>query len=138
MVAGDSAGGGLAVALGLRLRELGEPMPAGLVLLCGWFDLTVSGASAAFNARRDAGLDAGWTATCGELYRGQTDPADPMLSPVNADLAGLPAMYVQAATHDVLLSDSDRLAERARAAGVDVGYARYEGMWHDFELRRGC
>jgi cation diffusion facilitator CzcD-associated flavoprotein CzcO/acetyl esterase/lipase len=136
-IAGDSAGGGLTVALATRLRELGEPMPAGLILLCGWFDLTVSGPSAALNASRDAGLHAGWTAACGDLYRGDADPTDPKLSPVNADLAGLPPTYVQAATHDILLSDSDRLVERARAAGVDVGYARYEGMWHDFQAAAG-
>jgi cation diffusion facilitator CzcD-associated flavoprotein CzcO/acetyl esterase/lipase len=136
-IAGDSAGGGLTVALALRLRELGEPMPAGLILLCGWFDLTVSGASASFNARRDAGLHGPWTRACGDLYRGGTDPNDPMLSPINADLSGLPPIYAQAGNHDILLSDSDRLVERARAAGVDVGYARYEEMWHDFQAGAG-
>ena len=72
-----------------------------------------------------------------EQYRGSADLADPEISPVNADLSGLPPMYMQAGAHDILLSDSDRLAERAREAGVDVAYSTYEGMWHDFQLGAG-
>ena len=136
-IAGDSAGGGLAVALAIRLRDEGEPLPGGLVILNGWLDLTCSGASMESNARRDVGLFRDWTVRCGELYRGGTDPLDPELSPVDADLHGLPPTYLQVGTHDILLSDSDRFAERARAAGVDVGYTRFEGMWHDFQVAAG-
>jgi cation diffusion facilitator CzcD-associated flavoprotein CzcO/acetyl esterase/lipase len=136
-IAGDSAGGGLAVALATRLRDQGDPLPAGLVILNGWLDLTCSGASMSANARRDVGLFRDWTVHGGELYRGETDPLDPELSPVGADLHGLPSTYLQVGTHDLLLSDSDRFAERARAAGVDVGYTRFEGMWHDFQLGAG-
>jgi cation diffusion facilitator CzcD-associated flavoprotein CzcO/acetyl esterase/lipase len=137
VVAGDSAGAGLAVALATRLREAGEPMPAGLVLLNGWYDLTCSGPSMTFNRRLDAGLVRSWTVHGGELYRGDTDPLDPELSPVRADLAGLPPTYIQVGSHDLLLSDSDQLADRARTAGVDVRYARFDGMWHDFQLGAG-
>jgi cation diffusion facilitator CzcD-associated flavoprotein CzcO/acetyl esterase/lipase len=137
VVAGDSAGGGLAVALVARLRDSGEPLPAGLVILNGWLDLTCSGASATYNRRRDAGLLRPWTVQGGELYRGGTDPLDPELSVVGADLRGLPPTYVQVGTHDLLLSDSDAFVERARAAGVDVDYSRFEGMWHDFQLAAG-
>jgi cation diffusion facilitator CzcD-associated flavoprotein CzcO/acetyl esterase/lipase len=134
VVAGDSAGAGLAISLATRLRRAGEPMPAGLALLNGWFDLTLSGASTFANARRDAGLTRPWTLAGGELYRGGADPTDPELSPIRADLAGLPPIYLQVGTDDLLLNDSERLAERARAAGVDLAYRRFEGMWHDFQL----
>jgi cation diffusion facilitator CzcD-associated flavoprotein CzcO/acetyl esterase/lipase len=137
VVVGDSAGGGLAVALATRLRDGGEPLPGGLAILNGWLDLTCSGASMELNKARDAGLLRPWTVWGGERYRGATDPLDPELSPVEADLSGLPPIYIQVGTHDILLSDSDRLAERARAAGVDVSCRRFEGMWHDFQLAAG-
>ncbi len=137
VIVGDSAGGGLTVALATRLREAGDPLPGGLVILNGWLDLTCSGASMQMNAGRDAGLLRPWTVNGGELYRGPTDPLDPELSPVEGDLQGLPSTYIQVGTHDILLDDSERFADRARAAGVDVGYARFEGMWHDFQLAAG-
>ena len=137
MIAGDSAGAGLAVALATRLRDAGEQEPAGLVLLNGWFDLTCSGPSMSFNRRRDVGLRRDWTVHSGELYRGDTDPLDPELSVPRADLHGLPSTYLQVGAHDLLLSDSDLLAERLERAGVDIGYTRFEGMWHDFQLGAG-
>ena len=137
VVVGDSAGGGLAVAMAMRLREEGEPLPGGLVLLNAWLDLTCSGASMYANARHDVGLFRDWTVRGGELYRGDADPLDPELSPVAADLRGLPPIYLQVGTHDLLLSDSETFADRARAAGVDVRMTRFEGMWHDFQLAAG-
>ena len=73
----------------------------------------------------------------GELYRGDADPLDPELSPVAADLRGLPPIYLQVGTHDLLLSDSETFADRAWAAGVDVRITRFERMWHDFQLAAG-
>ena len=137
VIVGDSAGGGLAVAMAIRLREHGEPMPGGLAILNGWLDLTCSGDSMRFNAARDAGLLRPWTIRGGELYAGDADRLDPELSPVGADLAGLPPTYLQIGTHDLLLSDSELFADRARTAGVDLGYARFDGMWHDFQLGAG-
>jgi cation diffusion facilitator CzcD-associated flavoprotein CzcO/acetyl esterase/lipase len=136
-IVGDSAGGGLAVALAARLRDAGEPLPAGLALLNGWFDLTCSGPSMTFNRRRDAGLRRDWTVEGGELYRGDADPLDHELSVLGADLRDLPPTYVQVGMHDLLLSDSDRLVERLREAEIDVRYTRFEGMWHDFQLGAG-
>ncbi len=78
-----------------------------------------------------------WTVHGGDSTGETTRRSDPELSPINADLAGLPPTYLQVGTHDILLSDSDGFAERARAAGVDVGYSRFEGMWHDFQLAAG-
>jgi cation diffusion facilitator CzcD-associated flavoprotein CzcO/acetyl esterase/lipase len=136
-LAGDSAGGGLALALALRLRELGEPQPAGIVLINGWFDLTCSGPSADRNRRRDAGLALKWTVASGEHYRAGRAPDLPELSPLAADLRDLPPLYMQAGGDDILLSDSERLVERARAAGVSVRYRRFEGMWHVFQGSAG-
>jgi cation diffusion facilitator CzcD-associated flavoprotein CzcO/acetyl esterase/lipase len=137
VIVGDSAGGGLAAALATRLRDEDEPLPGGLVILNGWLDLTCSGASMALNEKRDFGLFRDWTVHGGELYRGDADPLDPELSPIRADLSGLPPTYIQVGTHDLLLSDSETFAQRARAAGVDVGLVRFEGMWHDFQLGAG-
>jgi cation diffusion facilitator CzcD-associated flavoprotein CzcO/acetyl esterase/lipase len=137
VVAGDSAGAGLTMALATRIRDAGDPLPAALVLLNGWFDLTNAGRSMEENRRRDVGLARPHLVESAELYRGDTDLADPEISPINADLAGLPPIYLQAGTHDILLSDSDRLAERAREAGLDIGYSKFEGMWHDFQLGAG-
>jgi cation diffusion facilitator CzcD-associated flavoprotein CzcO/acetyl esterase/lipase len=137
LIAGDSAGAGLSLALAVRVRDAGEPLPAGLVLIDGWLDLTNSGASIEANRRHDVGLALGHLAESAEQYRGAADLSDPEISPINADLAGLPPMYLQAGGHDILLSDSDRLAERAREAGIDVGYSRYPEMWHDFQIGAG-
>jgi cation diffusion facilitator CzcD-associated flavoprotein CzcO/acetyl esterase/lipase len=137
VVAGDSAGAGLAMALATRLRDAGDSLPAGLVLLNGWFDLTNSGASMEANRRKDVGLARPHLVESAERYRGAAEASQPDISAVNADLSGLPPIYLQAGLHDILLSDSDRLAERARRAGVDVAYARYEAMWHDFQLGAG-
>jgi cation diffusion facilitator CzcD-associated flavoprotein CzcO/acetyl esterase/lipase len=134
VVSGDSAGAGLSLALAQRLRDGGGPQPAGFALIDGWFDLTCSGASMELNRRRDVGLARAHLLESAELYRGGADPSAPELSPINADLAGLPPLYLQVGTHEILLSDSELLAERAGGAGVDVALARYEEMWHDFQL----
>jgi cation diffusion facilitator CzcD-associated flavoprotein CzcO/acetyl esterase/lipase len=137
VVAGDSAGAGLSLALAQRLRDRGDPMPAGLVLIDGWFDLTCSGASMEANRRRDVGLTRAHLMESAELYRDGTDPSHPELSAINADLSGLPPMYLQVGTHEILQSDSELVAEHARTAGVDVALAHYEEMWHDFQLGVG-
>jgi cation diffusion facilitator CzcD-associated flavoprotein CzcO/acetyl esterase/lipase len=137
VVAGDSAGAGLAMAQGGRLRDGAGPQPAGFALVDGWFDLTCSGPSIDGNRRRDVGLARAHLLESAELYRGDTDPSTPELSPINADLSDLAPMYLQVGTHEILLSDSELLTERAREAGVDVACSRYEGMWHDFQLGAG-
>jgi cation diffusion facilitator CzcD-associated flavoprotein CzcO/acetyl esterase/lipase len=134
VVAGDSAGAGLSLALAQRLRDGDGPHPAGYALIDGWFDLTCSGASMELNRRRDVGLTRAHLLETADQYRGGADPSAPELSPINADLAGLPPFYLQVGTHEILLSDSELLAERARLAGVDVALSRYEEMWHDFQL----
>jgi cation diffusion facilitator CzcD-associated flavoprotein CzcO/acetyl esterase/lipase len=136
-LAGESAGAALAVATVLRLRDAGEPLPGALALMCGLYDLRREGPSMKVNRHRDAGLHGGWALTSGGRYAADRDPSLPELSPVEADLAGLPPIHMQVGTDDILLSLSDRFAERAAEAGVEVDYRRYPGMWHAFQLAAG-
>jgi cation diffusion facilitator CzcD-associated flavoprotein CzcO/acetyl esterase/lipase len=136
-IAGDSAGAGLALAATLRLRAAGDPLPAALALISPWTDLTLSGASITANEGRDALLRGDWLRLAVACYRGPADPADPELSPLHAELAGLPPLHVVAGVDELLASDADRLVERARAAGVDAAYRRAERMWHDYPLLAG-
>ena len=135
VVAGDSAGGGLAVALCLYLRDQGIPLPAGLVLMSPWTDLTNSGESRVSNYEDDPLFG---NSTENMLYDspyiGEEDPKHPYISPLFGDLTGLPPMLIQAGTHEVLLSDSTELAKKARAQGVTVKLSVYEGMFHVFQM----
>ncbi|MCA9682397.1 MAG: alpha/beta hydrolase [Myxococcales bacterium] len=131
---GDSAGGGLAVGTALRARDRGLPLPKALVLMSPWVDMSLSGESMTARAELDPWLTYDM---CDELrnhYLGGRDPKDPEASPVFADLSGLPPMLIQVGEHEILFSDSDRLAQSAKAAGVSVELEVGEGMWHVWQL----
>lgn len=134
--AGDSAGGGLAVALAVAARDAGLPLPAGLALLSPWVDLTGSGASVVENDHHDIWLDGTLIEPAGRLYA-PDDPADPLASPLFADLTGLPPMLVHVGTHEVLLDDARRLVTRARQQGVDASVGEFDGLWHVFQAIPG-
>lgn len=136
-LAGDSAGGGLALATALALRDAGQPLPAALALISPLVDLTLSGQSVASERAADAMLTRSWLAWCARGYLAGRPADAPACSPLFADLAGLPPMLIQAGTHEILLSDAERLAERARAAGVDTRLSVYEGFGHAFQLHAG-
>ena len=129
-VAGDSAGGGLALALALRLREAGEQQPRALALLSPWTDLTLARTTDV----DDVSLDAARLAVAAGSYAGGEDLVAPLLSPVHADLAGLPPLHVEVGTGEILLEDSLRLVEAARAAGVQVDLVEGEGLPHVFQV----
>lgn len=135
IVAGDSAGGGLTVALLLALRDAGDPLPTAAVCISPWTDLEITGESMVTKKDVDPMIrpdDAKWGA---ERYYGSADPRNPQVSPIHADLSGLPPLLIQVGTSEVLLSDSTRLAERATSAGVDVTLEKWEEMvhvWHFF------
>jgi monoterpene epsilon-lactone hydrolase len=134
VVAGDSAGGGLAVALLLALRELGVPGPAGAALFSPWTDLAATGESIRTNAARCAmfhGPDVGLSA---RYYLGETDPRNPLASPLYANLTGLPPLLIHVGEDEVLRDDSTRLAERARAAGVRVELKVWPVVPHAWQL----
>lgn len=129
-ITGDSAGGGLAVATVLRLRELGAPLPACMVLFSPWLDLSASAPSLKTNAKRDVSLIGENVGKGLHLYLGDLAVTDPRASPYHADLAGLPPMLIQVGDIEVLLDDSTRFAEKARAAGVDVDCRVWKGVPH--------
>jgi acetyl esterase/lipase len=137
VVSGDSAGGGLALALLLALRNAGEEMPAGCMLLSPWLDLSADRRARPDLVRRDVLLSPGWLAACAAGYAGPAGRADPAISPLHAALAGLPPLLIQAGTDELLAPDAEQLASRAAAAGVDVTYTRWPRMWHDFVLQAG-
>jgi epsilon-lactone hydrolase len=135
VVAGDSAGGGMALAMALRLRDAGEPLPAGLILFCPWVDLTNSGRSFFENGRREPLLRRERSNESARMYAAGAELDDPRLSPLfAADLSGLPPVHLQSAADDLHLSDADALAARLREAGADLEYRRFDGVWHDFQL----
>ena len=120
VLCGDSAGGGLAVATLLALRDAGDPLPAGAALISPWTDLTFSGASHDTRLDVDPMCSRTSLSPSVEAYVGDGDPKAPLVSPAHADLAGLPPLLIHVGDHETLLDDSTMLAERAAAAGVDV------------------
>jgi acetyl esterase/lipase len=130
VIAGDSAGGGLTVATLLALRDAGDSLPAAGVCLSPWVDLAVTGGSIADKAGVDPIVNLDATMWMAKLYAGDADLHDPLVSPLYADLRGLPPLLIQVGTAEILLDDATRLAERAEAAGVDVVLDTWEDMIH--------
>ena len=130
---GESAGGGLAVATMASLRGLGLPQPSGAVLFSPWTDLTLSGAS----MTEKIGIDPSFVPEKVQIrasdYVGSADPADPAISPLFADLTGLPPLLIQAGSHEILLDDSARLAARAATDDVPVLLDVTPGVPHLFQ-----
>lgn len=117
-IAGDSAGGGLAVACMLAARERGLPLPAAAVLFSPWVDLACSGETMRTLADVDVMFQPDLLPQAAALYVGDKPLTEPLASPLYADLRGLPPMLIHASRHEILLADSTRLHERAQAAGV--------------------
>ena len=137
-VSGDSAGGGLALALALALRDAGEDLPAALALISPWVDLTGSGARTVPAGGDDPVLDVGLLALWAEGYAGGRPLGDPALSPLFADLAGLPPLVVHATDGEVLHDDAVRVCDRARAAGVTVTEVIRPGLIHHWHVLAGA
>lgn len=134
VLAGDSAGGNMALVLCLRLRAEGRMLPGALLLMSPWTDMTCSGESLTERADIDPVLTPEYIYAVREAYAGGLDPAQPELSPLLADLAGFPPTLIQVGTHEILFSDAERLAERMNAAGTECRLEVWEGMWHDFQM----
>jgi monoterpene epsilon-lactone hydrolase len=131
-VAGDSAGGGLTMAVLQRAKEQGLPMPRGAILLSPWVDLECAGESIARNARFDY-LPAGGLAWGVEQYLQGGDKRHPHASAVHADLSGLPPLLIQTGGAELFLSENQRLAELAEAAGTSVTHEIEDGMVHVYQ-----
>lgn len=134
-VAGDSAGGGLAMTLLLQLRAAGEDLPGSVGLISPWLDLDNRSPTLVANRHTDALLNPDWLVSAADDYRAGADA--PELRPLEADLAGLPPLHVIAGTAEILLGDADALVERVETAGGPVTYERVPQMWHDFVLYTG-
>jgi acetyl esterase/lipase len=134
VIAGDSAGGGLALATLLALRDAGGPMPAGTVLISPWTDLACTGASITANDGRDPMFHGAVLARVARLYLGDADPFNPYASPYYGRFDGLPPLCIQVADTEVLFDDSLRVAEKARAAGVRVELETFSKVPHVFQM----
>lgn len=133
-IGGESAGGGLALSLVLRLREVGEPLPACLWLSSPWVDLALTGASLTTKADVDPLIQEAYLQELARDYLHGTDPRDPLASPLYADLRGLPPILVQVGSAETLLDDAVRLAGALGMADVAVTLRTYPGMIHAWHL----
>lgn len=129
-LAGDSAGGGLAVALMVKLRELGLPQPACCVLLSPWVDMLAAGDSYTTNAARDPVVGRGIINFCARQYVGEELADQPLASPLRADLRGIAPLTIFIGSTETLLDDSVQLARRAGLADVPVRLEIWPGMFH--------
>jgi acetyl esterase/lipase len=133
-VAGDSAGGGLALALLLALRDGSDPLPAAAVLFSPWTDLAATGDSIVINNVADALFFGSWVAPEARHYLGDTSATNPFASPVYADLTGLPPLLIQVGDGEVLLDDSRRIFENAKKVGVEATLQIWRGVPHGWQI----
>jgi epsilon-lactone hydrolase len=132
VVAGDSAGGGLTIALVVSARDAGLPLPIALACISPWTDLAGTGESVRTKAGKDPCFTPEGLHLQAREYLGDADPRHPLASPLYADLRGLPPVMVQVGEDELLLDDARRLVERARAADVDATLEVWPGLWHIF------
>jgi monoterpene epsilon-lactone hydrolase len=133
VIGGDSAGGGLTAATLVSLRDAGDPLPAGAVLLSPWTDLEGTGESMETRAPFDPWLDPEGIRRAPAIYLGDGDRRHPLASPLYADLHGLPPLLVHVGRDECLLDDSVRFVEKAKASGVNASLHIWEDMWHVFQ-----
>ncbi len=134
VIAGDSAGGGLAISALVALRDAGDPLPAGAVCISPWVDLALTSASIHQNSRLDPILDPKSLEIYAGYYAGSHELTFPLISPLYADLKGLPPLMIQVGTDEILLDEAILLADKAREAGVTVTQETWDGMFHVFQL----
>lgn len=133
-IGGDSAGGALAILTTLAIREMDLPTPAAMVLISPVTDLAATGASLETRASSEPLLRRDWLEAGYRAYAGPLALTDPRISPLYAELTGLPPTLIQVGEDEILLDDSIRFADRAWGAGVEVELERFPGLWHDFQV----
>jgi len=136
-IAGDSAGGGLALATLIALRDSSEPLPIAAVALSPWTDLALTGESLRTRADVEIMLNPAGMPETAETYLAGADPRHPYASPLYADLHGLPPVLIQVGDAEVILDDSTRFAAKARTAGVDVTLEVWDDMPHVWQAFAG-
>jgi epsilon-lactone hydrolase len=134
VIAGDSAGGGLALATLLVLRDAGAPRPAAAVLFSPWTDLAASGASIVTNAETDSLMQGTHATQLAKYYLQDTPATDPLASPVYADLACLPPLFLQVGGSEILLDDSRRVFANASRAGVEATLQIWRNVPHGWQI----
>lgn len=137
VIAGDSAGGGLTASTLVALRDAGDPMPAAGMLLSPGTDLNIDGLEGGTfysNVRDDVMLNGNIAIMWAEMYLGDSDPLDPLVSPVYANLEGLPPLYIQAGSGELLLDTAKKTAEAAGSCGVPVELEIFDGMFHVWQI----
>lgn len=135
ILAGDSAGGGLAMALCHYLKDHEVELPAGIIAMSPWTDLTAGGSSYKDNYEIDPVFGCGGDYLIHDsAYIGEHDAKNPYISPAFGDFTGFPPMLIQVGTCEMLLSDSEIVAKKALEAGVKVRLSKYEGMFHVFQM----
>lgn len=139
IVAGDSAGGNLTLALVAKLRDEGKELPKAVICMSPWADLAGKGESHTANIYKDPLFGIKEGAAISEnfvppTYAGSTGLTDKYLSPMYGSFSGFPPMLIQVGTYEILESDSQTVYEKAKAAGVDVKLTRYNGMFHVFQM----
>ncbi|NLL80035.1 MAG: alpha/beta hydrolase [Clostridiales bacterium] len=135
ILAGDSAGGNLALALVHKLKEEGRILPRGLVLMSPWTDMTASSKTYQTRAKVDPVLDAGYIEQAVRSYAGdQADLKNPLISPLYGEFEGFPPTYIQVGNNEILLDDSLMLHKRMVKANVSVKMDVFAGMWHVFQM----
>ena len=135
ILGGDSAGGGLSLAMMMRLRADGGRLPDAAILFSPWIDLTCQGESYDTKARADPMFTPSMLRDRSEDYApGNVDRTNPYISPAFGDFANLPRMLILCGGNEILLSDSEGLAKKANSVGVNVELALWENMFHDWWL----
>ena len=132
--AGDSAGGGLALALAMQLRDKQLPLPSSLTVFSPWTDLTQQ---ELYVPECEPVLQSRWTAKAAKLYAGSEPLTNPMISPVFGDLSGLPPLLIQVGSQEMLLNDAERLAHAARRDHVQTTIEIFNSLWHVFQVHAG-
>lgn len=133
ILAGDEAGGGLAFAVALAVRNAGLAMPGGLIAMSPWADLSLSGFSILRNRKSDTVLDWESLFVSARHYLRKSNPCDAYASPAYAAFTGFPPIMVHAGSNEILRDDASKLGDRAAAANVPVSVEIYDGMGHLFQ-----
>ncbi len=133
-LAGDSAGGGLTLAALLVLRDAGEPMPGAAVPISPWTDMQATGDSMRSNVKNDPMVEPGGLMGMAKMYLGNADPTQPTAAPLHGNFAGLPPLLIQVGALETLLDDATRVADKTRAADVDVTLEVWPEMVHVWHL----
>ena len=134
ILAGDSAGGGLVLAALVSLRDHHKSLPAGAVCISPWTDLALTGQSYQSKAGADCMLKLARIDNCAGLYAGDHDRKNPLISPLYADLHGLPPLLIQVGSDELLLDDAVQFAAKVKDAGGDVTLEIWNRMFHVFQI----